>query len=105
MQAFAQNDPSSLKDIDFRRLLEQLGVPLKPEGSVEKVAEVEAAELTEQVADKPRRKITKVVRDAAGKLVGLSEEEEAAPIEYTEKDLATAEQRRGLLDKLWNRSR
>jgi len=31
VQAFAQNDPNSLRDIDFRRLLEQLGVPLKPE--------------------------------------------------------------------------
>jgi len=105
VQAFAQNDPQSLKDIDFRRLLEQLGVPLKPEGSVEEVAEVEETELTEEIADKPRRKITKVVRDAAGKLVGLSEEEEAAPIEYVEADLDTAEKRRGLLDRLWNRSR
>jgi hypothetical protein len=107
VQAFAQNDPQSLKDIDFRRLLEQLGVPLKPEGSVEGVAEVEAAELTEEVEEKPKRKITKVVRDRAGKILGLSEEEEAAPVEveFTEKDLKTSEQRRGLLDRLWSRSR
>jgi hypothetical protein len=108
VQAFAQNDPQSLKDIDFRRLLEQLGVPLKPEGQAqaEPVGEIEETELTEEVADKPKRKITQLLR-REGKIVGLTETEVDAPVEveFTEKDLDTSERRRGLLERLWSRSR
>jgi hypothetical protein len=74
VQAFAQNDPNALKDIDFRRLLDQLGVPLKPEGSADDVAAVEAAE--------------------------LSEEEQP---DLVESALSTPEKRRGILDRLRSR--